>query len=143
MTSIMSVILMIICLITVWNHRKIKKKLDYYKTYNTAMKNANIYWHDGNTTGTNMSATSSTWWSTKFVWWFQYCTVDSGTERPNNNNNNMLSPFTCENFVLINYKRKINSFWRISLLSTVRLWGAGTLDLINRLLFRWVHEQVH
>ena len=79
-TSIMSVILMIISLITVWNHRKIKKKLEFHKTYNNAIKNApigtmqkmNINWHDGNTTVTNMSATSSTWWSTKFVWWFQY-----------------------------------------------------------------------
>ena len=65
-TSIMSVILMIISLITVWNHRKIKKKLAFYKTYvtatnNTPMKNVNIIWHDGNTTDTtDMSATSST-----------------------------------------------------------------------------------
>ena len=65
-TSIISVLLMIICLITVWNHRKIKKKLAFYKTYvtatnNTPMKNVNIIWNDGNTTDTtDMSATSST-----------------------------------------------------------------------------------
>ena len=59
-TSIMSAILIIICLITVWNHRKIKKKLDFYKTKDIAIKVANIDWHDGNTTDTNMSATSST-----------------------------------------------------------------------------------
>ena len=59
-TSIMSAILIIICLITVWNHRKIKKKLLYYKTQNTAIKIVEGYWHDGNTTDTNMSATSST-----------------------------------------------------------------------------------
>ena len=59
-TSILSAILIIICLITVWNHRKIKKKLAFYKTKDTAIKIGNGDWNDGNTTDTNMSATSWT-----------------------------------------------------------------------------------
>lgn len=108
-----SMILMIICLITVWNHRKIKKKLDFYKTYNFLTA---IELYNGNTTDTNMSATSSTWWSTKSVWQLQCCTastVDNGTERTQMCS--MIEPQSLHMWNLRahnnSYKDKINSFW--------------------------------
>ena len=59
-TSILSVLLIILSLITIWHHRKLKKKLVYYKTLDWSMKIANGDQHESNTTYTNLSATSST-----------------------------------------------------------------------------------
>ena len=56
-TSILSMLLVIISLITVWNHRKLKKKLLYYKTLKWSLTIVN---GESNTINTNLSATSST-----------------------------------------------------------------------------------